>query len=46
MNAENSMGFHAPAECLRLVGEAIDYARRGTTEVAKLNVPGTSAARR
>ncbi|HEX4825875.1 MAG TPA: ammonia-forming cytochrome c nitrite reductase subunit c552 [Candidatus Polarisedimenticolaceae bacterium] len=42
MNAENSLGFHAPAECLRLLGESIDYARQGTTEVAKLQM----AARR
>lgn len=27
--AENSMGFHAPGECARLLGEAIDYARQG-----------------
>jgi nitrite reductase (cytochrome c-552) len=36
MNAENSMGFHAPAEFLRITGEAIDYARQGEVEVAKL----------
>ncbi|MFO0859690.1 MAG: ammonia-forming cytochrome c nitrite reductase subunit c552 [Phycisphaerales bacterium] len=36
MNAENSMGFHAPQEFLRIVGEAIDYARQGEVEVAKL----------
>lgn len=27
--AENSMGFHAPQEMARLLGEAIDYARQG-----------------
>jgi nitrite reductase (cytochrome c-552) len=27
VNAENSMGFHAPQETARLLGEAIDYAR-------------------
>ncbi|MBX3381177.1 MAG: ammonia-forming cytochrome c nitrite reductase subunit c552 [Phycisphaeraceae bacterium] len=36
MNAENSMGFHAPAEFLRIVGESIDYARQGQVEVVKL----------
>ncbi len=36
INAENSMGFHAPAETLRIIGEAIDYARQGVTEVARL----------
>jgi nitrite reductase (cytochrome c-552) len=27
--AENSMGFHAPQEAARVLGEAIDYARQG-----------------
>jgi nitrite reductase (cytochrome c-552) len=26
--AENSMGFHAPAEAARILGESIDYARQ------------------
>ncbi len=38
INAENSMGFHAPAEALRVLGEAIDYARQGQVEVAKLRL--------
>ena len=29
VNAENSMGFHAPQEALRILGEAIDMARQG-----------------
>jgi len=32
--AENSMGFHAPQEVARILGEAIDYARQG--EIALL----------
>jgi nitrite reductase (cytochrome c-552) len=28
VNAENSMGFHAPQEAVRIMGEAIDYARQ------------------
>ncbi|MBL8990360.1 MAG: ammonia-forming cytochrome c nitrite reductase subunit c552 [Phycisphaerae bacterium] len=36
MNAENSMGFHAPAESLRILGEAIDYARQGIAEVLRV----------
>jgi nitrite reductase (cytochrome c-552) len=36
VNAENSMGFHAPQEAARILGEAIDYARQGEVEVAKL----------
>ncbi|MBM4066268.1 MAG: ammonia-forming cytochrome c nitrite reductase subunit c552 [Planctomycetes bacterium] len=34
--AENSMGFHAPQEAARILGEAIDYARCGQLEMAKL----------
>ncbi len=33
--AENSMGFHAPQEAARILGEAADYARQG--QVAALN---------
>jgi len=29
VEAENSTGFHAPEEALRILGEAIDYARQG-----------------
>lgn len=29
VNAENSMGFHAPQESARVLGEAIDFARQG-----------------
>ena len=29
VNAENSLGFHAPQESARILGEAIDYARQG-----------------
>lgn len=31
--AENSMGFHAAQEAVRILGEAIDYARQGQMEV-------------
>lgn len=37
ISAENSMGFHAPQETARILGEAIDYARQGQLEVAKLS---------
>ncbi len=36
--AENSMGFHAPQEAARILGEAIDYARQGQIEVSKLGL--------
>jgi nitrite reductase (cytochrome c-552) len=29
VNAENSMGFHAPQEAARILGEAIDFGRQG-----------------
>jgi nitrite reductase (cytochrome c-552) len=34
--AENSMGFHAPQEAARILGEAIDYARQGQVEALGL----------
>ena len=34
--AENSMGFHAPQEAARILGEAADYARQG--QVAALQI--------
>lgn len=37
--AENSMGFHAPQESARILGETIDYARQGQLEVAKIMQP-------
>ncbi|MBN1570553.1 MAG: ammonia-forming cytochrome c nitrite reductase subunit c552 [Acidobacteria bacterium] len=33
VSSENSMGFHAPQEASRILGEAIDLARRGQLEV-------------
>ena len=36
VNAENSMGFHAPQEAARILAEAIDYAREG--EIAALKI--------
>ncbi len=33
--AENSMGFHAPQEAARILGEAIDYARQGELDLAR-----------
>jgi nitrite reductase (cytochrome c-552) len=40
--AENSMGFHAPQEAARVLGEAIDYARQGVAET--LRPPPASGA--
>lgn len=33
--AENSMGFHAPQEAARILGEAADYARQGQVAALK-----------
>src|SRR5436305_5325411 len=33
INAENSMGFHAPQEASRILGEAIDLARQGQIKI-------------
>ena len=35
VNAENSMGFHAPQEATRILGEATDYARQAQIAVLK-----------
>jgi nitrite reductase (cytochrome c-552) len=35
VSAENSMGFHAPQEASRILGEAIDHVRKGQVEVYK-----------
>lgn len=43
--AENSMGFHAPQEAARVLGEAIDYARQGQLAALKgLPASGSAAA--
>lgn len=35
VNAENSMGFHAPQEAARILGEAIDHAQQGRLALAQ-----------
>jgi nitrite reductase (cytochrome c-552) len=37
VNAENSMGFHAPQETVKNLGEATDYARQAQIAAIKLN---------
>lgn len=39
INAENSMGFHAPQESARILGEACDLARQGQVALLKLRNP-------
>ncbi|MCB1175613.1 MAG: ammonia-forming cytochrome c nitrite reductase subunit c552 [Leptospiraceae bacterium] len=38
--AENSMGFHAPQEAARVLGEASDYARQGIVAALKWRTKG------
>ncbi len=51
VEAENSMGFHAPQEAARVLGHAIDLARkgqnalRGTPGAAPVMLPGAAASR-
>lgn len=51
VEAENSMGFHAPQEAARLLAHALDQARRGenallgTASAAPVVLPGAAAAR-
>ena len=42
IDAENSTGFHAPQEAIRIAGEAIDFARRGQLSLRPLAGSGGS----
>jgi nitrite reductase (cytochrome c-552) len=42
--AENSMGFHAPAEAARILGESIDYSRQAQLAAREARVTTASAA--
>jgi nitrite reductase (cytochrome c-552) len=42
--AENSMGFHAPQEAAMVLGEALDYARRGELAATRWRNPQAVAA--
>jgi nitrite reductase (cytochrome c-552) len=45
VNAENSMGFHAPQEAARILGEAIDYGRQGQLALRDM-LGGTAVAKK
>ncbi len=45
VNAENSMGFHAPQEAARILGEAIDYGRQGQLALRDMT-GGTAVAKK
>src|SRR5512140_826041 len=42
--AENSMGFHAPQEAAKVLGEALDYARQGELAVVRLGAAASANA--
>ena len=44
IEAENSMGFHAPQEAAMVLGEALDYARQGEVAAARWRTPAKAAA--
>jgi nitrite reductase (cytochrome c-552) len=39
VEAENSMGFHAPQEATRILGESINFSRKGQVSLLDLNKP-------
>ncbi len=43
--AENSMGFHAPAEAARILAESIDYARQGELAARTGAAPANGTAK-
>ena len=49
IEAENSMGFHAPQEAARVLGHALNIARQGQNvlhgEASAVSLPGANAAR-
>jgi nitrite reductase (cytochrome c-552) len=49
IEAENSMGFHAPQEAARILGHALNIARQGQNvlhgEASAVSLPGASASR-
>ena len=44
VEAENSTGFHAPQEALRILGESIDFARQGQLALARRRSPQVAAS--
>ena len=44
VEAENSIGFHAPQEAGRILAESIDYARQGQLALRGVDVPGLGTA--
>ena len=43
VEAENSTGFHAPQEAARILGESIDFSRKGQNVLRPASKPVTTA---
>jgi nitrite reductase (cytochrome c-552) len=43
ISSENSMGFHAPQEAVRVLGESIDYSRQAQALAVRLRAPEAPA---
>jgi nitrite reductase (cytochrome c-552) len=43
VEAENSTGFHAPQEAARILGESIDYSRKGQNALRPAKMPALSS---
>jgi nitrite reductase (cytochrome c-552) len=39
ISSENSMGFHAPQDSVRILGESIDFSRQATTAALRWRSP-------
>ncbi|HSF44264.1 MAG TPA: ammonia-forming cytochrome c nitrite reductase subunit c552 [Thermoanaerobaculia bacterium] len=44
IEAENSMGFHASQEAARILGESIDFTRKGEIALRNVRTPGAAPA--
>jgi nitrite reductase (cytochrome c-552) len=44
VEAENSMGFHAPQEAVRILGESINFSRKGQNALRSLPKAGVAAS--
>ncbi len=45
VEAENSTGFHAPQEAVRILGESIDFSRKGQNSLRAVSRPIATAAK-
>jgi len=45
VEAENSSGFHAPQEALRILGESINFTRKGQLALRSPGQPGSESVR-